>query len=291
MKSILKKLTDKNRQKKFFYDRFTEPLHLNLLSLFVRFFGTVEQKIDFDLIARKEYAFCIYKAAKLAKMLDLKSVTVIEFGVAGGAGLLNMCYLAEKITKATGIEIKIFGFDTGEGMPPAIDYRDLPEFFTVGDFPPVNQEKLIKSLPPNAKLILGNIKETASEFLSTITKDSPIGFVAVDVDYYSSAKDCFKIFLDDPEKYLPMTLIWLDDIGILTSNPWVGEELAVNEFNAENTYRKIHPYTFLRDSRIFKKASWLRCVYAMQTLDHPWRNLDHKSAKSRQVLVLGNPYW
>jgi hypothetical protein len=53
-----------------------------------------------------------------AKKLGLKSVTLAEFGVANGAGLLNICLVAQRVTKATGIEFDIYGFDSGKGMPP-----------------------------------------------------------------------------------------------------------------------------------------------------------------------------
>jgi hypothetical protein len=114
------------------------------------------------------------------------------------------------------------------------------------------------------------------------------GFVAVDVDYYWSAKECLNILKGEPSKYLPITLIHLDDIGIPSSNPWVGELLAVNEFNAEHTYRKIHPYTFLRNKRIFKHTRWIDHIFVMHTLDHPRRNV--KNEKSIQSQVLSNPY-
>src|SRR5205807_8431354 len=52
-----------------------------------------------------------------------------------GPGLFNMCSIAERTRKATGIEFGVVGFDSGKGLPPAIDYRDLPEEFQEGDFP------------------------------------------------------------------------------------------------------------------------------------------------------------
>ena len=120
-------------------------------------------------------------------------------------------------------------------------------------------------MPDNAKLIIGDIKETVS-------KQSPIAFIAVDVDYYSSTKECLNVLLGEPEKYLPMTLVYLDDIGAPSSNPWVGELLAVNEFNAENAHRKIHPFTFLRMQRIFKQTRWIEQILILHTLDHEWRS-------------------
>lgn len=275
MKSLLTKLKD--RRKRILYERLTEPLHINIISIFVALFGSFKSKVEFDLVIRQQNAFCIYKAAEFAKWMELKSITVIEFGVAKGDGLLNICQIAEKVTQETGIRFNIYGFDTPTGMPAPKDFKDLPELFQEGCFDPVDREELISALPDNAKLILGNIEETIPKFLATISKESPIAFVSVDVDYYWSAKICLNLFRDIPEKYLPMTLVYLDDISPPCSNPWVGELLAVNEFNVENEYRKIVPYTFLRSKRIFQQTQWIDRIFSLHVLDHQWRSVKTKS--------------
>ncbi|MES1025540.1 hypothetical protein ABN584_21820 [Gloeocapsa sp. BRSZ] len=287
LKYFLNKLGDERKRKRILYERLTEPLHLNLLSVFVALFGSFEQKIEFDLVIRQQYAFCLLQAAKFAQALQIQSITVIEFGVAAGAGLLNICQISKKITQETGVQFQIFGFDSGQGLPAPRDYRDMPEAFKEGDYPIVDKEKLLQALPDNAKLIIGDIAQTLPEFVKSVSSESPIGFIAVDVDYYWSAKECLKVLQGEAEKYLPVTLIHLDDIGIPSSNPWVGELLAVNEFNTENHYRKIHPYTFLRNKRIFQRTSWIDYVFVMHTLDHKWRSVDTETTKAR---VLSNPY-
>lgn len=288
MKYWLKKLTQKEKLNRIFYERLTEPLHLNILSIFVALFGSYKQKIEFDLVIRQQNAFCLLKAAEFAKSMGLQSVTVIEFGVAAGAGLLNICQISKNITSITGVHFNIFGFDTGTGMPAPRDYRDQPEVFNEGYFPMVDKEKLLKALPDNAKLIIGDVEQTVSNFIQTLSKDSPIGFISVDVDFYWSAKKCLNILLCEPENYLPMTLIYLDDIGVTSSNLWVGELLAVNEFNTENDYRKIHPYTFLRSQRIFKQTRWIDQIFLMHTLDHKWRSAQKE--KPEEAYILENPY-
>lgn len=54
------------------------------------------------------------------------------------------------------------------------------------------------------------------------------------------------IFRSAPDKYLPATLVYLDDINHICPNQWVGKRLAVSEFNSETLLRKIAPYTLLR---------------------------------------------
>ncbi|MBD9373412.1 hypothetical protein IB238_12355 [Rhizobium sp. ARZ01] len=210
------------------------------------------------------------RAADLAKEWGYKRLTLLEFGVAAGAGLLNICRIAAEVTKVTGIEFRVVGFDTGTGMPEPIDYRDLPEAYAAGDFP-MDADRLRASLPPNCELILGPITETLPEFLSTVDASAPIGFASVDVDYYSSAKDSLAAFTGDPEKYLPLVPIYLDDIGDITVNPWVGEWLAVNEFNAENPMRKMAPWNMLRSRRICKNAKWIEHIYGLHVHDHALR--------------------
>src|ERR1700760_1429792 len=126
---VLRRLFQKEKLVKVFVERLTEPLHLNLLSLFVALFGSYRMKVAFDLVVRQQYAFPILFAADEAMRHGYKKVTLVELGVASGAGLLTMCRLAEQTTKATGIEFRIVGFDGGKGMPPAVDYRDHPEMF------------------------------------------------------------------------------------------------------------------------------------------------------------------
>ncbi|UJS05653.1 hypothetical protein [Cylindrospermopsis raciborskii] len=83
--------------KRILYERVTEPINLNLFSILVSLFGSCRAKIDFDLILRQHNAYGILRAAE-ARKLSLQSVTLIEFGVAAGAGLINMCKIAEKVS-------------------------------------------------------------------------------------------------------------------------------------------------------------------------------------------------
>jgi len=284
---VLRRLSQKGKLQKVFVERLTEPLHLNLLSLFVAAFGSYRLKVAFDLIVRQQYAFPILFAADEAKKHGYKKVTIVELGVASGAGLLTMCRIAQRTTKATGIEFRIVGFDGGKGMPPAVDYRDLPELFQEGDFPMIDFAGLKRALPANAELIIGDVAETAPAFAKTLSAEAPLGFVAVDVDYYSAAKAALPILTGAPEAYLPVVPVYLDDIAEYGSSDFTGELLAVNEFNAENASRKIAPFNLLRSRRIFKNTQWIDRMFAAQIHDHPHRSPAHKRASQ---WVLGNEY-
>ncbi len=56
----------------------------------------------------------------------------LELGVARGR-LMNICKISRKLSEIYQIEVDIYGFDTGEGMPVSIDFRDHPELYQNGD--------------------------------------------------------------------------------------------------------------------------------------------------------------
>ena len=252
------------------YERLTEPLHLNMVAAFVKVFGSFRAKVAFDLTERRAYAYGLLKAADLAKARAIKKVTAVEFGVASGGGLLAMCRLADQVTRCTGVQFDIVGFDIGNGLPPPLDYRDHPDLWIAGDYPMPDRGALLRSLPANAKIIFGPIAETAPDFMESLSADSPLGFVSIDVDYYSSAKDCLKILTHpDPNRYLHLTVCYFDDMVDESSNSWCGELLAIDEFNAAQELRKLQVDRMLRSRRIFKNASWLDQLYLLHVLDHP----------------------
>ena len=282
----LRRLFRPGQLRKVLVERGTEPVHLNLLSAIVAVGGTYRAKVDFDLVVRQQYAFPILYAADAAKQYGYKAVTLVEFGVAGGAGLLNMCRIAERTRAATGIEFRVVGFDTGKGMPAPIDYRDLPESFQAGDFP-MDVERLKRALPNFAELVIGDIADTVPEFLRSPSVETPIGFVAVDVDYYSSAKKALRVLQGPAQCYIPIVPVYLDDIGVDGSNPWTGELLAVGEFNRENDLRKIAPFTLLRSRRIFKNTQWIDRMFAAHIHDHALRS---QTRRKQSQTILPNEY-
>lgn len=283
---LLKKLRLKRTWKTIFYERLTEPMHLNFIAFWVFIFGSFKRKVDFDLVTRPEYAFGIMESALKAKEHGLKGISIIEFGVANGAGLMNMIEIAKKVKKSTGIEVKVYGFDTGTGMPKPVDYRDHPELYTEGDFP-MNVEALKQSIEGEAELVLGNINEQIESFKSLHDSDCPIGFVSIDVDYYSSTVDALKIFDFTPEYYVPLVHIYLDDVYLDEHNSRCGELLAVNEWNERNDLRVIEHNPFIRRRRVFKNAGYIGQIYFMHVLDSAVRS---SIVQRKERRVIENPY-
>ena len=251
-------------------ERLTEPLHLNAASAAVALLGTFRAKVACDLISRPHYAYGLLAAADQAREAGVKCFTAVEFGVAAGEGLLNLCAIASRVSRTTGVGVRIVGFDSGAGMPPPSDYRDHPEEFQAGDFP-MEHERLRTSLPSNCELVLGPVHQTVPAFVgNSLSTDAPLGFAAFDLDYYSSTKPALGLLADpNAAKYLFLPILYFDDIVLPTYSNWAGELLAINEFNAEHEMRKIEQYRFLRSRRLFKDARWIDQIFLLHLFDHP----------------------
>ena len=119
-----------------------------MVSLFVLFWQ-YSAKIKYDLIPRQPYAYGLDLAFSRAQEQGHSKIIIVEFGVASGAGLYNLASIAEKLSEWYSIDYQIYGFDTGQGMPPPLDYRDHPEKYRTGDFPPLQLDK--SKLPQKLK--------------------------------------------------------------------------------------------------------------------------------------------
>jgi hypothetical protein len=283
---FMKKLSNRYIWSRLLYERFSEPLHMNFLSLFVLLLGNLRQKIDFDLIIRQNHAYGLLNVADQAKQLGYKRISVFEFGVAAGAGLLNLQAIAKKVTAFTGVGFDIYGFDGGTGMPPPKSYKDHPELYQTGDFP-MNFTKLSEKLEKNTQLIIGPIAESIGKLARIDFSDAPIAFISLDVDYYSSSVDALNLLKYEASNYLPRVVIYLDDVEELFHNSFCGEQAAVNEFTSQHPLRPIEKHPFLRGKRLFKNARWIDHIYQCHVLDHPMRN---DLEPSRGKTILTNPY-
>jgi len=284
---LFKKLFhQRSARSRIFKERFTEPLHLNFASLLVAAFGGLRSSVAFDLVQRPHYAYGLLEAADQARNAGLKAFTAVEFGVAAGEGLINLCKIAELVTAQTGVAVQIAGFDSGEGMPEARDWRDHPEEFGLGDFP-MDIARLEARLPPNCKLVLGDVSKTVPEFAKNrLTAEAPLGFAAFDLDYYSSTKHALRLLSDsDAANYLFLPVLYFDDIVLAHYSDWAGELLAINEFNAEHQMRKIQQYRFLRSRRILKNARWIDQIFILHLFDHPRVKQTHAQRKMQNVYL------
>jgi hypothetical protein len=208
--------------------------------------GSYRQRLQIGAVERPHYGYCILNAALLAKKLRYPAVSVLEFGVAGGNGLLNFEHHARQVSRLLDIHIELYGFDTGEGLPQTGDYRDLPYHWRQG-FYRIDVPALERRLT-TAKLVLGDVRDTARSFFREY-KPAPVGAIAYDLDYYSSTTAALQMLESDEEHYLPRVFCYFDDtIGTETElyNDFTGVRLAINEFNdAHSTIKLALPYHLL----------------------------------------------
>jgi hypothetical protein len=236
--------------------------------LWLRFpVGTVSLRVAHDIWDRPAYAYGIFSAAKLAVALGLGRISVIEFGVAGGNGLMSMERIAAAVAEHFGIGIDIYGFDTGTGMPPPRDYRDLPHVWGQG-FYRMEPDKLRARLK-SASLVLGEVAETTPRLLEARNL-APIGFISFDLDYYSSTKEAFGIFAGRDETRLPRVFCYFDDVTMperACHNDFTGELCAIREFNEEHERKKIAKLPNLRWLRK-RPTLWNEHIFVFHDFSH-----------------------
>ena len=229
--------------------------------------GSYQFRYSIGAVTRPNYAYVVYQAARLAKRLGLKKVSVAEFGVAGGGGLVVMESHAIEMARHFDIEIEVYGFDTTVGLPPPEDYRDLPYHWKPGFFKmdvPELQSRLKK-----AKLVIGDIRDTISSFCEKYNP-APIGGISFDLDFYSSTVAAFTI-LDAPCQYiLPRMAVYFDDVvggEKELYNDFVGVRLAIHEFNAAHASRKLSPIYYLTARA--PTTPWHHQMWSFHAFDHP----------------------
>lgn len=219
---------------------------------------------------RSHFTWCVVQAAHLARALGRQRMSVIEFGVAGGNGLLALERAAELVEPRFGVGIDVYGFDAKSGLPRPQDHRDLPNLYQEGYFP-LDEAKLRARLS-RAELFLGLVKDTVPSFLAG--DPAPAGFISFDLDLYSSTVDAFAVLAASPALLLPRVHCYFDDICGYTFGDHNGECLAISEFNAARADRKLSPIYGLRHFITPDQfhAMWPEQMYLAHILDHELYN-------------------
>ncbi len=237
---------------------------------------------------RPAYGYGMMRAAEMASRLGYKEVSAIEFGVAGGNGLLAMEQAAELIEARLPIRFRIWGFDLGSGLPQPLDYRDLPYHWQPA-FYRMDADALRQRLT-RAKLVLGNVAETVKDFVTRPEMaGAPLGFVSFDLDYYSSTKGALPIFDVSTEEVLPRTFCYFDDIAGEAEcySDRTGVRLAIAEYNAVDEKRVIdrcHDFEALPIER------WQEKISIRHDFSHP-RYCDYVGKPGNQDLTLNSSGW
>jgi len=270
-----------------FIDLSTRPVPLRalffrkLLQIFP--IGSWEMRVRAGAVERPHYAICLRNAAWLAQKLGYKAITVVEFGVAGGNGLMCLCNYAETIRRLYGVELRIVGFDSGAGLPETHDLRDIHYIWPAGSFE-MDRKALEARLAGRAELVLGDVAETVPQWQPSA--DAPLGAVMFDLDLYSSTRNALPVLTK--ENVLPRVWCYFDDMaGHLETSltDFVGEAAAIREFNDDPARDALRDN--VSRARVFKHVapeSWHERIYLYHRLLHP--QYDLCLSKTRHQLEL-----
>ncbi len=219
-----------------------------------------------DISDRPPYLVGLHHAARRAVREGQGAIAAIEFGVAGGEGLLVLEREAAAVERELGVTIRVYGFDNGPaGLPAFIgDHRDHPDKWKPGDFP-MDEDLLRSKLSPRTTLVLGDVADTVPRFFDDPSVP-PVGFVAFDLDLYSSTACALRILSLPGKRTLDHVAVYFDDVEHSISHRFAGELLAIDEFNRDTDDVKIDRWRGIESDRPFPEASFLRKMYMAHDL-------------------------
>ena len=177
----------------------------------------------------------------------------------------------------------MLGFDSGQGNPAPADFRDLPYVWAEGDYR-MDQQKLRDRLR-GARLSLGDLATTVPAALQTLRH--PVGFIAFDLDYYSSTMQAFAIFDGASGTRLPRVFCYFDDLvwpERACHSEFTGEYAAIRDFNEQSARKKIAQIANLRWTRAHARE-WNEQMYVLHDFEHRLysQNITPSGAEYRQL--------
>ena len=181
---------------------------------------------------RPWYRHLLYRAFIESKKLNYTKCTIIEFGVGKGDGIRVLEKISSNIKKKFNFEINIIGFDS-LGLKNLTDYKDVKFKWKEGLYS--SDEKNLKNFK-NAKIIIGDVKDTLSSLNKSLQFDSPISGLIFDLNLYTSTVSALEIFNINDKYLLPRIDCYFDDSNTIE---YIGERLAIKEFNNKNINKKI----------------------------------------------------
>ena len=231
---------------------------------------------------RPHYAYLVLKTFQEARSLGYDKFSILEFGCAGGSGIIDLEYLVNKINRFFNYDVQIYGFDGGEGLPPSSDYRDVLYLWQQGDYK-MKKEKFLNLNFKYSNIIIGDVKDTLKNFKSKFSP-SRIGLVIQDMDYYSSTKESLNWFLSlDDSQLFPRTRFYFDDTFLTGNN--IGELLAIKEFNRNSDNIKVDKVELEAEFLSLKWKNWIYLGKKFYYL-HKFNHVDYNSNSINKKLKL-----
>ena len=203
----------------------------------------------------------------IAELCGYDEFDIIEFGVGpvpnGLIDFKNLINIIQEQAK-TNFKVNIFGFDRNEGMPAPSSYKDHPEIWNEKLW---GIEPLTHINAPFAKIYDGDLDSMIKEYSNNLYKtSSKIGFISFDLDQYQGTKIATEILKIDSKFLFPCLPMYWDDLyDTPLMSEFSGPGLALDEFNQENSLRKIDTKKFAIGTTAF-----------LQVLDHPMRTQQEK---------------
>ena len=230
-----------------------------------------KERLMIEAAERPHYGYCIFQAAKLAWLLEYPKISVIEFGCGGGNGLIAAEDHISEVMKLFDVQIELYGFDIGSGLPCPVDYRDMPYYFKPGLYRMDIQS--LEGKLKRAKLVIGDVRDTCATFFAKYNP-APIACMFHDLDFYSSTRAALTLLNSDATHILPRIFMYFDDIignsEMWTCNDYTGERLAIEEFNREQQSQKICKDYYLPLN--YQKLWWGHHMYVYHNFMHPKYN-------------------
>jgi hypothetical protein len=236
------------------------------LSLF-----SYQDRLLIGAVDRPSYGYCIFQAAKLASSIGYPKISAAEFGCGGGNGLVDAERHISELKKIFALDIELYGFDLGSGLPRPRDYRDMPYYFRPGLYE-MDRQTLERKLK-HAKLVIGDVNDTCPRFFHDYNP-APIGCMFYDLDYYSSTSAALALLDAGSSHFLPRVFMYFDDI-IGNNDTWLcsdftGERLAIQEFNRTHDMQKISRNHYLPVR--YPNQWWPDHIYIYHDFAHPKYN-------------------
>lgn len=203
----------------------------SLIQLFVLKLYEKLNKYIFNRTFRPEYEIIIDHYLSKVENKNLDHISIIEFGVASGKSLKYLESIKSKVEKKYKLRIKIFGFDTFEGMPKSSNKYDQLYDWKEGDY--YSSYDDVNSSLKYTKLIKGDVNDTVNPKLFEDYDISNVLIIFFDLDFFTSTNYSFKIFEKSFSNILrPRVGLFFDNLH--SSSEFSGEYLSIKKFNESN---------------------------------------------------------
>jgi hypothetical protein len=204
---------------------------------------------------------------RVARSLGLPTVAAIELGVGEGDGLVALERAAVAASLLSEVDVAVYGFDTGTGMPEPADQRDTP--WLTASIPDQLDEERLRAQLTRAQLVLGPVAETVPRFVHST--HPPIGFLSFDLGYHSSTRDALALLDAPAQRLLPRVGCFVDDVFGYGASDFTGARAALTDFNTAHAERKVSKIHGLRYSLPVSQdpLPWHEQMYLAHLFDHP----------------------